>query len=130
MSKFRLSKTSLRNLDGVHPELVDVVKLAIQLTKIDFGIPSTGGYRTAETQRKLFLDGKSKADGYDNKSNHQTGNAVDVFAYVDGKASWQPEHLSQVACAMLEAAIRLDVNLRWGGLWKSFVDMPHFERVG
>lgn len=130
MSNYRLSKNSLRNLDGVHPELVDVVKLAIQLTKVDFGIPSTGGYRTAEAQHKLFLDGKSKADGYTNKSYHQTGNAVDVYAYVDGKASWQPEHLSQVACAMLEAAIRLDVNLRWGGHFKSFVDMPHFERVG
>lgn len=129
MSNYRLSKSSIRNLDGVHPELVDVVKLAIQITKVDFGIPSTGGYRTAETQHKLFLDGKSKVDGYDNKSYHQAGNAVDVYAYVDGKVSWQPEHLSQVACAMLEAAIRLDVNLRWGGLWKSFVDMPHFERV-
>ena len=126
---FKLSKSSLRNLDGVHPELVDVVKLAIQITKVDFGIPSTGGYRTAEAQHKLFLDGKSKADGYNNKSYHQTGNAVDVFAYVDGKASWKSEDLSQVACAMLEAAIRLDVNLRWGGLWKSFIDMPHFERV-
>lgn len=129
MSKYRLSKSSIRNLDGVHPELVGVVKLAIQITKVDFGIPSTGGYRTAEAQHKLFLDGKSKSDGYKSKSNHQTGNAVDVYAYVDGKASWQHEHLSQVACAMLEAAIRLDVNLRWGGLWKSFIDMPHFERV-
>lgn len=126
---FRLSKSSLRNLDGVHPEMADVVKLAIQLTKVDFGIPSTGGYRTAEAQNKLFLDGKSNADGYDKKSRHQSGKAVDVYAYVDGKASWEPEHLSMVACAMLEAAIRLDVNMRWGGLWESFIDMPHFERV-
>lgn len=126
---FRLSKSSIRNLDGVHPEMADVVKLAIQLTKVDFGIPSTGGYRTAETQNKLFLDGKSNADGYDKKSRHQSGQAVDVYAYVDGKASWEPEHLSMVACAMLEAAIRLDVNMRWGGLWESFIDMPHFERV-
>lgn len=129
MSNYRLSKTSLRNLDGVHPELIDVVKMAIQITKVDFGIPSTGGYRTAETQHKLFLDGKSKADGYEKKSNHQTGNAVDVFAYVDGKASWDESDLAMVACAMLEAANRLGVNLRWGGHWKSFVDMPHFERV-
>lgn len=126
---FKLSSNSLRNLDGVHPELIDVVKMAIQITKIDFGIPSTGGYRTAETQHKLFLDGKSKADGYDNKSYHQTGNAVDVFAYVGGKASWEAEHLSMVACAMLEAANRLGVNLRWGGHFKSFIDMPHFERA-
>jgi len=129
MSNYRLSKTSLRNLDGVHPELIEVVKMAIQITKVDFGIPSTGGYRTEETQHKLFKDGKSKADGYTNKSNHQTGNAVDVFAYVDGKASWEVEHLSMVACAMLEAANRLGVDLRWGGHFKSFVDMPHFERA-
>lgn len=127
---FHLSKSSLRNLDGVHPEMVDVVKLAIQLTKVDFGIPSTGGYRTAEMQNKLFLDKKSNADGYEKKSRHQSGQAVDVYAYVDGKASWEPEHLSMIACAMLEAAIRLDVNMRWGGLWKTFIDMPHFERVG
>lgn len=135
MSNFRLSKNSLRNLDGVHPELVDVVKLAIQITKVDFGV--SDGYRTPEQQNKLYRQGRSEPgdiitniDGYDNKSYHQTGSAVDVYAYADGKASWQPEHLSQVACAMLEAAIRLDVNLRWGGHFKSFIDMPHFERVG
>lgn len=129
MSQYTLSKTSLRNLDGVHPELIDVVKMAIQITKIDFGIPSSGGYRTASQQNELYRDKKSQLDGFDKKSNHQTGNAVDVFAYVDGKASWDEHHLSMVACAMLEAANRLGVNLRWGGLWKSFVDMPHFERA-
>lgn len=130
MSKFHLSKSSLRNLDGVHPELVDVVKLAIQLTKIDFGIPSTGGYRTASQQNELYRAKKSNADGFDKKSKHQIGKAVDVFAYVDGQASWDERHLAMVACAMLEAANRLGVNLRWGGHFKSFVDMPHFEGVG
>tara|TARA_S200002703_G_scaffold67586_2_gene58778 strand:+ start:1048 stop:1434 length:387 start_codon:yes stop_codon:yes gene_type:complete len=125
---FNLSKNSLRNLDGVHPELIDVVKLAIQLTKVDFGIPSDGGYRTAFRQRELYDKGVSNADGYTHKSNHQSGNAVDVFAYVDGKASWSEHHLAMVACAMLEAANRLGVNLRWGGHFKSFIDMPHFER--
>lgn len=129
MSNYKLSKTSLNNIREIHPELQDVVKLAIQITKVDFGIPSTGGYRTAETQHQLYLDGKSQLDGYERKSNHQTGNAVDVFAYVDGNASWDEHHLAMVACAMLEAASRLGVNLRWGGLWENFVDMPHFERV-
>jgi peptidoglycan L-alanyl-D-glutamate endopeptidase CwlK len=141
---FKLSKTSLRNLDGVHPELVGVVKLAIQITKVDFGV--SDGYRTQEQQNKLYRQGRSEPgdiitniDGYDKKSNHQSGNAVDVFAYVDGKPSWDEHHLSMVACAMLEAAVRCGVNLRWGGLWSSKGkkkygvehgwDMPHFERV-
>jgi hypothetical protein len=28
---------------------------------------------------------------------------------------------------MLQAAAMLGYQLRWGGLFKSFVDMPHFE---
>lgn len=137
MNKYHLSKSSLRNLDGVNPELVDVVKLAIQITKVDFGIPSTGGYRTAAMQNKLFLDGKSQLDGFDKKSKHQTGRAVDVFAWVDGAVSYDPHHLAMVACAMLQAANKLGVNLAWGGHFASVNnkingvqhgwDMPHFE---
>lgn len=137
MSKYQLSKNSLRNLDGVNAELVDVVKLAIQITKIDFGIPSNGGYRTAQRQAELYAQGRTtpgniitNADGVNSKSKHQTGKAVDVYAYVDGKASWDELHLSMVACAMLEAANRLGVDLRWGGLFKSIDDKPHFELRG
>ena len=124
---FQLSERSQRHLDGVNPKLVEVVKLAIQLTKVGFGIPATGGYRTPEQQRALYDAGRSQRDGYQNKSHHQTGNAVDVFAYVDGKASYDMGDLAQVAAAMLEAGHRLGVSVRWGGLWKSFVDGPHFE---
>lgn len=127
---YQLSQRSKRHLDGVHPELVDVVKMAIQLTKVDFGIPASGGYRTAEQQNALFQAGKSQLDGYDKKSKHQSGLAVDVFAYVDGKASYDVGDLAQVAAAMLEAGHRLGVELRWGGLWKGFVDGAHFELVG
>ena len=35
---YKLSDRSLSKLEGVHPELVDVVKLAITLTKVDFGV--------------------------------------------------------------------------------------------
>ena len=137
MSKYQLSKNSLRNLDGVNAELVEVVKLAIQITKIDFGIPSDGGYRTTQRQAELYAQGRTtpgsiitNADGVNSKSKHQTGKAVDVYAYVNGKASWDEFHLSMVACAMLEAANRMGVDLRWGGLWKNHVDAPHFELRG
>ena len=39
MSKFKLSSTSLGRLEGVDEELVAVVKRAITITPIDFGIP-------------------------------------------------------------------------------------------
>jgi len=124
---FQLSNNSINNLTGVDGRLIDIADLAIKLTNIDFGIPSTGGLRTVEDQSKLFTDGKSKADGVNNLSYHQSGKAVDVYAYVDGKASWEKEHLAIIAAAMLQASGQLGYELKWGGLWKSWQDFPHFE---
>lgn len=124
---FKFSEKSLNVIAGVNPDLQAVCMRAIEISKVDFGIPSSGGIRTAEEQNKLFHDGKSKLDGYKKKSKHQSGNAIDVYAFVDGRASWMPEHLTHVATAMLAAASELGVELQWGGHWRSFSDMPHFE---
>ena len=127
---FSLGHKSIQNMMGVDDDLIDIVELAIKITKVDFGIPSTGGYRLEAEQAKLFTAGLSKADGRVNKSKHQIGRAVDVFAYVDGKASYNTEHLAMVAAAMLQAASQLGIELKWGGHFKSFLDMPHFELGG
>lgn len=124
---FKLGQNSLNNRAGVDPRLIEISDLAISMSNIDFGIPSTGGLRTTEDQAKLFTSGVSKADGRTNKSYHQTGRALDVYAYVDGKASWDKLHLSHIATAMLQASAQLGYKLEWGGLWNSWQDMPHFE---
>ena len=124
---FRLGQNSLNNRAGVDPRLIEISDLAIKISNIDFGIPSTGGLRTTEDQAKLFTAGVSKADGRTNKSYHQSGKALDLYAYVDGKASWNTIHLALAASAMLQASAQLGYKLKWGGLWKSWQDMPHFE---
>tara|TARA_B100000780_G_C21013053_1_gene405764 strand:- start:125 stop:514 length:390 start_codon:yes stop_codon:yes gene_type:complete len=124
---FQLSNNSLMNLNGVDGRLIDIADVAIKLSPIDFGIPSTGGLRTQQDQAKLFTDGVSKCDGVNNKSYHQSGKALDVYAYVDGKASWDKSHLTTIATSMLQASAQLGYELKWGGLWKSWQDYPHFE---
>tara|TARA_B100000795_G_scaffold259810_1_gene235105 strand:- start:1471 stop:1860 length:390 start_codon:yes stop_codon:yes gene_type:complete len=124
---FKLGKNSINNLVGVDGRLIAIADLAITLSNIDFGIPSTGGLRSTEDQAKLFEDGVSKADGVNDKSYHQSGKALDVYAYVDGKASWDKLHLALIASSMLQASAQLGYKLKWGGLWKSWQDMPHFE---
>ena len=124
---FKLSDKSKQRREGVDPRLIEISDLAIQISVIDFGIPRDGGLRLAKRQNELFEDGKSKADGYDKLSEHQSGNALDFYAYVDGAASWEPEHLAMVAAAFLQAAAMLGYKLKWGGLWKSFKDMPHVQ---
>ena len=80
---FKLSKRSLRKLEGVDENLVAVVKRAIELTKIDFGV--TFGMRTVEEQEALVAAGRSQTM----KSKHLEGRAVDLMAYVDGKGCWE-----------------------------------------
>jgi len=126
---FKLGKSSKINLKGVNAQLYAIIELALTISKVDFGIPSNGGLRTADEQHKLFIEGQSQLDGYNKKSNHQSGNAFDVFAYVDGAASYDEKDLLEVATAILAAASQLKIRLRWGGHWVNFVDIPHFELV-
>ena len=126
---FKLGKRSRDRLVGVDPRLVEVVELALTISPIDFGIPEYGGYRTVKDQQKLFnaVPPLSKCDGVKNPSYHQTGRAFDIFAYVDGKASWDESHLTTCAAAIMQAASILGVSLEWGGFWTGFKDMPHFQ---
>lgn len=148
---FKLSNRSLSRLEGVNPELVKVVKRAIELTTVDFGVIE--GVRTLENQKEYFERGVSQTM----KSKHLVGNAVDLMAYLGSRGSWEPTLYDDIADAMKAAAIELNVPIRWGGAWhigdfttwegtgqeatdeyvelrrsqgrKPFVDLPHYELV-
>lgn len=148
---FRLSQRSLDRLAGVKPQLVAVVKRAIEITTVDFGV--TEGLRTVETQRRYVETGKSQTMD----SKHLTGDAVDLVAYIDGQVSWELNVYDNIADAVKQAAIEQDVGLRWGAAWnipdirkwdgsmeaamnfyiderrrqgrRPFIDAPHFELV-
>ncbi len=125
---FKLSEKSKRRMEGIDPRLIEIADKAIEITRVDFGIPGDGGLRTAARQNELFKAGKSQRDGYRKESNHQTGKALDFYAYVNGKASWNEYDLAMVGASFLCAACILGYKLYWGGLWK-FKDMPHVELV-
>ncbi len=116
---FKLSKTSESRLINVNPVWFEIIEKGLTITNIDFGIPEHGGFRTAEEQNKLFKNGDSRADGYDNLSYHQTGDAIDFYAYIGNKASWRHDHLAMVACALVQSASSLGHSVEWGGFWKT-----------
>jgi len=146
---FKLSQRSLDKLEGVDSDLVAVVKRAIELTKVDFGV--IYGMRTEEEQKKLVAAGKSQTM----KSNHLIGKAVDLMAYVDGKGVWELNVYDDLSDAMKAAAEELGTSVKWGAAWsegdirtypgtaedammkyidirrsqgrRPFIDGPHFE---
>lgn len=120
---------------GVNTKLINVVRLAIIRTPIDFGVAYMGGLRTAEEQKVLFDQGYSKCDGYTLKSYHQSGNAIDLNVFVGGKTVENKEMLCVIAGVIFSCASELGIKLRWGLDWdqdgdvrdNTFNDMYHFE---
>ena len=146
---YKLSTKSQERLMGVEPELKEIVYEAIKVTKIDFGVIE--GLRTEEKQKQLVESGASQTM----KSKHLEGRAVDLMAYFGGRGSWELNVYDEIADAMKEAAIKVDVAVRWGAAWtvtdirewkgtmeeamnsyvdtrrgqgrRPFIDAPHFE---
>jgi len=148
---FQLSSRSLSKLEGVNPALVEVVKDAISLTKVDFGV--TYGLRTLEEQKRLVAEGRSQTM----KSKHLEGRAVDLVAYFGSDISWELNVYDDICDAMAEAARKQGVAIKWGAAWsegdireyagtaeeamnayidlrrsqgrRPFIDAPHFEMM-
>src|SRR3546814_11357594 len=147
---FILSKASLKELEGVKPELVATVKRAIEITIQDFTV--FDGIRSAKEQQQHVANGISQTM----KSKHLDGLAVDLVPWV-GKPVWEWDRIYPIAFAMDQAATELGLasKIRWGGAWdrvlsdfggsidsyreaceayakrhpgKDFLDGPHFER--
>jgi len=135
---YSFSRRSLRNLDGVHPDLVAVAHEALRISDKDFMV--IDGLRTIHEQRLLFKKGKSQTL----KSRHLTGHAIDIVPY---PVSWDFDDFYPLGNTFIQACKNVNVPLRWGGNWQvhdlrewqdsaeglvqsykgSFYDLPHFE---
>ena len=118
---FRFSSRSLRNLEGVHPDLVAVAHRALEITEIDFLV--TEGLRTREKQIELVRAGASRTT----RSRHLTGHAIDIAAWVAGGVRWDWPLYEELSRAFKQAAAELGVAIVWGGDWQTFRDGPHYE---
>lgn len=113
---YALGRTSLANLSGVHPDLVRVVKRAIQTTRQDFSVFE--GLRSEQRQLALLKSGASRVKrGKHQRQDDGFGHAVDLLPFIDGMPRWEWGAIWAIADAMRDAAIEENVRLRWGGVW-------------
>jgi peptidoglycan L-alanyl-D-glutamate endopeptidase CwlK len=121
------SDRSLKNLQGIHPDLRRVMDRALQDSLIDFVV--TEGLRTVDRQRQMVAAGVSKTMN----SRHLTGHAVDLVPLLDldkdGKIETSEMYsvpLMRQLHQYIEAAfVAENVKFEWGGNWGW--DFPHYE---
>jgi len=137
MGDFNFGSSSEKRLKTVSPLLQKIMRKSLETSLIDFGIPQHGGKRTASEQCELFKQGLSKCDGVKKLSRHQSGNAIDIVAFVNGY-TYDQKYYYMLGHHILQTAKSMGItNLRWGGDWdgdfdlsdQTFNDLVHFELV-
>lgn len=126
-NNFKFSQRSENNLKGVNPDLVKVIRRALEITPVDFIVIE--GLRTQARQKELVATGKSQTMN----SRHLSGNAVDIIPV---NTTWQIKEFIPILRAVKQAAVEQGLKLRFGINWKNdpalpietkFIDAPHVE---
>lgn len=130
---------SLQKLQGVHPNLIKVLKTAIITSPIDFTIIE--GVRTTKRQQDLYAQGRNGdkrpivtyADGVNKKSNHQPksdgyGHAIDFAPYINGKLDWNKhDNFKVIADHIVSTGAKMGIKITAGFYWQKPYDPPHIE---
>jgi len=138
MDKYTKEKISL-----LHPFVrEEMTAIIVECDKALIGrakIRITQSLRTFEEQDALFAigrttPGKKVTNAKAGQSIHNYGFAVDICLVIDGKtASWDTAKdwdNDQVADWYECVKIFAIHGWEWGGNWKTFKDLPHFDKKG
>ncbi len=136
-----MDKITLQRIQKLHPsirgEMTSIIKECGLALTGRAKIRVTQGLRSFKEQDELFAIGRTKTgkkvtNAKGGQSIHNYGLAVDICLIIDGKtASWDTAKdwdNDKVAdwyeCVRIFAKHGWD----WGGNWKTFKDLPHFEK--
>lgn len=119
MPKF--SKKSQERLATCHTDLQSICNELIKET--DFTVLC--GWRSKIEQDVAFASGASKLQYPKSKHNTFPSLAIDLSPYpIDWNNHVRFRELAEKFCRIAKDK---GVNVQWGGAWKKFPDMPHFE---
>lgn len=115
------SKASKAKLYTCHADLIRLFEAVIKKTDCTI----VCGYRGKDEQDKAFAEGKSKLKFPSSRHNRKPSEAVDAVPY---PIDWNDlERFKALAKIVKETAKELGIAIEWGGDWKSFKDMPHYQ---
>lgn len=129
---FDFGINSLKNLEGVHPLLIQVLKFSLIESPYDFGIVQ--GVRNQKYQDDLYAQGRTKPGKivtWTRNSKHLIqkdgyGHAIDFAVFIDGKITWDEKYYKSVADCILKIAKKEGINIESGAYWNK-PDYGHIE---
>jgi peptidoglycan L-alanyl-D-glutamate endopeptidase CwlK len=121
-------KTNSQKIAQLHPILKEIATIffdRLSENNLDFLI--TDAYRSIDEQNQLYSKGRTSKGkivtqvkgGY---SYHNYGLAFDIVPILDGKLNYEDRTSYNLAAQIAEP-----LGLEWGGNWKKFADIPHFQ---
>lgn len=117
-----------QRLAGLHPAVGSLGQQLVQrAAERGITLRITRGYVTFEEQDALYARGRTApgprvTNAKGGQTSHNFGIAIDVAPIVDGKVDYERRDLFETV-----GAIGRELGLTWGGDWKNFKDLPHFE---
>ena len=132
---YRFGQFSLNNLETCHPDLILLMTTALEAPECPVDFTVTEGHRTRARQNQLQEEGRSQLSWPNSRHNTLPSMAADVSPWIDGAVSWEPDDYKPLAAHIKATWNRLELegklsglhNLKWGGDWRNFVDMPHWQ---
>ena len=138
-----VDKVTEQRIKLLHPSVRDEVRILID--KINTCVLTgsakvriSQGLRTFAEQDALYAQGRTKpgakvTNAKGGQSIHNYGLAVDIVLIIDGKTtSWDTKKdfdKDKQADWMEVVSEFKKAGWDWGGDWRSFKDMPHFEKT-
>jgi peptidoglycan L-alanyl-D-glutamate endopeptidase CwlK len=98
----------------------DVIKLLEKAIEMDLVVTLGEAHRPIEMQELYIKTGRSKTMN----SMHLKRCAIDLNFFKDGKLTYDITLLKPLG----DYWESLNTSNQWGGNWKKFKDVPHFER--
>ena len=129
------SNRSNARLDTCHEDLQELFREVVKY----FDCTIIEGHRSSMRQADLYAQGRTRPgkivthkDGVTNKSKHQTSPsiAVDVVPYFAKQPHirWDDANRFHEMAGFVQAfALGMNIKTKWGGHWRRFVDLPHWQ---
>lgn len=126
-NKYQFDERTQRLLMTLVPSVrKKAIKMIIKARKRGIDLRLISAHRDCEEQNALFAKGRTKKGKIVTKakcgqSSHNYGRGLDAVEFVNEKPIWENPNEEIIG------EIGESVGLEWGGRWKSFIDVYHFQ---